>query len=116
MKKLVVFGLLGISFLFSPRLALATIQVALENPGNGTSANGATAISGWAFSDTGATVTVRLRVNGETQIVIPCCGPRQDVQNVFPAAPASVCSSTMVSSRPASIPLVLKSVLQVRIR
>lgn len=87
MKKLVVFGLLGISFLFSPRLALATIQVALENPGNGTSANGATAISGWAFSDTGATVTIRLRVNGETQLVIPCCGPRQDVQNVFPAAP-----------------------------
>ena len=86
MKKVIIFGALSVCLLLSTVPAFATIQATLENPGNGTSANGVTAVSGWAFSDTDAAVTIRLRVNGETQEVIPCCSSRQDVQNAFPSA------------------------------
>ena len=88
MKKASVFGALLIAVLFGPLPALATIQVTLENPANGTSASGLTIISGWAFSDSGAAVTVLLRVNGKTtETTVLCCGPRQDVQEAHPAAP-----------------------------
>ena len=89
MKKAIVFGTLCISLLFTVLPALATIRVNLENPANGTRASGITALSGWAFSDTPDTpVSVWLRLNGvTTQTEILCCGPRQDVQNAYPAAP-----------------------------
>ena len=88
MKKAPVFGALLITVLFGTLPALATIQVNLENPANGTSASGLTLISGWAFSDSGAAVRVSLRVNGKTtETTVLCCGPRQDVQEAHPAAP-----------------------------
>ncbi len=89
MKKAIVFGTLCISLLFTALPALATIRVTLENPTNGRSTSGITIISGWAFIDTPDTpVSVWLRRNGETTDTrIPCCGPRQDVKNAYPAAP-----------------------------
>ena len=88
MKKASVFGALFLAVLFSALPALAAIQVNLENPANGTSASGLTLISGWAFSDSGAAVTVSLRVNGKTtETTVLCCGPRQDVMDMHPAAP-----------------------------
>ena len=89
MKKAIVFGALFISLFFTSLPTLATIRVNLENPGNGTSVNGVTAISGWAFSDTpGTAVSVWLRLNGKTTTTqIPCCGSRSDVQNAYSAAP-----------------------------
>jgi hypothetical protein len=43
--------------------------------------NGITTSSGWAFSTVPSTpVTVKLRIDGLTlDLLIPCCGPRQDV-------------------------------------
>ena len=64
MKKSILMMFAGL--LFSAIPAFATIQVSLENPKNGTSASGITVISGWAFSDSGAAVTVKLRVDGKT--------------------------------------------------
>ena len=85
MKKSILMMFAGL--LFSAIPAFATIQVYLENPKNGTSASGITVISGWAFSDSGAAVTVKLRVNGETTETVPCCGPRQDVKDAHSGAP-----------------------------
>ena len=66
----------------------ATIQAFLENPGEGQDVSGIGLFFGWAFSDTGAPVTVRPRIDGTTQdIVVPCCGPREDVFNAGIGAP-----------------------------
>jgi hypothetical protein len=66
------------------RQALAAIEIGLENPGAGQALSGIALISGFAFSSRGVPVSVRLRVDGATQnIVIPCCGPRQDVVAAF---------------------------------
>ncbi len=67
--------------------SFARIIVTPENPGQGDTASGVTAISGWAYSTEGADVTVKLRVNGEVRETIPCCGPREDVQAVHSNAP-----------------------------
>lgn len=82
--------LLGPSVFFLALLisvpSFANIMVTLENPGQGDTASGITAISGWAYSTEGV-VTVKLRLNGETRETIPCCGPRSDVQAVHSDAP-----------------------------
>lgn len=44
--------------------SFATINVTLENPAQGDTASGVTAISGWAYSTEGAAVTVKRRLNG----------------------------------------------------
>ncbi|MCE2484669.1 MAG: hypothetical protein J4F42_04105 [Desulfurellaceae bacterium] len=86
MKKSIWMMFAGL--LFSALPAFATIQVSLENPASGTSASGVTVVSGWAFSDSGAAVTVSLRVNGKTtETTVLCCGPRQDVKDRHAAAP-----------------------------
>lgn len=76
--------LLGLSVFFLALLisvpSFARIVVTLENPGQGDTASGVTAISGWTYSTEGADVTVKLRLNGETGEEIPCCGPRKDVK------------------------------------
>ena len=88
MKKSIACWMMFVCLLFSSIPVFATIRVTLENPANGTSASGVTVVSGWAFSDTGATVTVSLRLNGKTtQTPVLCCGPRQDVKDRNPAAP-----------------------------
>ena len=67
--------------------SFARIVVTLENPGQGDTASGVTAISGWTYSTEGADVSVKLRLNGETGEVIPCCGPRSDVEAALSDAP-----------------------------
>ena len=67
--------------------SFATINVTLENPAQGDTASGVTAISGWAYSTEGAAVTVKRRLNGEVREEIPCCGPRPDVPLVHSDAP-----------------------------
>src|SRR5262245_22809230 len=63
----------------------AVLQAELENPAIVQAASGITAIAGWAFSTLPDTpVRVRLRIDGVTlDQRLPCCGPRQDVVNVF---------------------------------
>ena len=51
--------------LFGPSAARATITATLENPPDGEHMSGIHTISGWAYSDTGAPVSVRLRIDGE---------------------------------------------------
>lgn len=75
------------ALLLWPAVSRATISVSLENPSRGGSVSGVTVISGWAFSDTGAPITVTLRLNGESSSPVPCCGPRQDVVDATPGAP-----------------------------
>jgi len=76
MKKSILMMFAGL--LFSAMPAFGGIYVNLENPANGTSVSGLTLVSGWAFSDSGAAVTVSLRVNGKTtETTVLCCGPRQ---------------------------------------
>ena len=83
--------LLGLSVFFLALLisvpSFARIIVTHENPGQGDTASGVSAISGWAYSTVDADVTVKLRVNGETGATIPCCGPREDVKYAHSDAP-----------------------------
>jgi len=64
--------------------ARATIQAALETPSDTQKVSGKALVSGWAYStNPGTSVTVELLVNGDpTGVVIPCCGPRADVNPV----------------------------------
>ena len=77
------------AFFLGASPALAVIIVTLENPGDGQDVSGITAIYGLAFSDTGAEVTVNLRIDGEivqeggADLEIPCGGPRKDVVESF---------------------------------
>lgn len=81
--------------LFGPSAARATITATLENPPDGEHMSGIHTISGWAYSDTGAPVSVRLRIDGELREAIPCCGERKDVQAVFPDAPLATSFSLL---------------------
>ncbi len=78
--------ILGVLLLW-PAVSPATITAVLENPGQSNSVSGLTVISGWAFSDSGAPITVELRINGESVSPVPCCSPRQDVRDTIPGAP-----------------------------
>ena len=92
-----IFGTLCIvcQLLVWPSVSQATITVTLENPTGGGSASGSTVISGWAFSDTGAPITVSLHINDELFGVVPCCGPRQDVANTISGAPLNTSFSLL---------------------
>ena len=81
--------------LFGPSAARATITATLENPPDGEHMSGIHTISGWAYSDTGVPVSVRLRIDGELQETIPCCGDRSDVQAEFPDAPLATSFSLL---------------------
>ena len=65
MKKSLFLGVILHAFLLAGSPALAVVIVNLENPGDGQDVSGITAISGQEFSDTGAEVTVKLRIDGE---------------------------------------------------
>ena len=86
---------LGVSAFFGHSPAWATITATLENPPDGEHMSGIRTISGWAYSDTGAPVRVRLRIDGELQEAIPCCGERRDVQADFPDAPLTTSFSLL---------------------
>jgi hypothetical protein len=68
------------AFLMVAAPARAVIRANLENPTSGP-VSGIGLVSGWAFAEDGAQITVRPRIDGVTQedISVPCCGPRQDV-------------------------------------
>ena len=85
MKRLGLSCVTLCTFLLAATPTLAVIQANLENPASVQPVSGITTISGWAFSTVPSTdVTVKVRIDGLTQdVVIPCCGPRQDVVNGF---------------------------------
>jgi hypothetical protein len=87
MKGRKLWGAVFCVLLLTASPARAVITVTLENPGNMQEVSGIALISGWAFSSTGAPVTVRSRANGVTGDVISCCVARADVQAVVPGAP-----------------------------
>lgn len=62
--------------------SFAAIQMNFEVPANDQKVSGIGPISGWAFSDTGAAVTVTVQVDNGTPAVVPCCAERQDVANL----------------------------------
>ena len=74
-------------FLFAASPAPAMIIAELETPGSNQDISGKFLVSGWAYSTTGAPVTVTLRINGTDFDTISCCGSRQDVKNLHPDAP-----------------------------
>ncbi len=85
-KQVVLVSIAG--FLLIASSALAEIDAALETPYDGQAVSGKAVVSGWAFSTTGAPVTINLLINGTPAgVVIPCCGPRADVQAQNPGAP-----------------------------
>ena len=65
------------------------ITAFLDNPPDQTGIAGIGTINGWAFATNGAPVTVYMRIDGTTQedSIIPCCGPRADVQMAVDGAP-----------------------------
>lgn len=66
----------------------AEIIRTLENPPNNQEVSGISLVSGWAFSTNPEdTVTIRLFIDGEPEEIISCCGPRSDVQTLYPVAP-----------------------------
>jgi hypothetical protein len=85
MNKRGLCGLTLSTVLLAATPTRAVIIANLENPPSVQPVGGITSLSGWAFStlpDT--TVTVKLRVDGVTTgTFVPCCGPRQDVVDVF---------------------------------
>src|SRR5215510_13709069 len=85
-KQLLLLSIAGILFTVAP--ALAEIKAILDTPDEAQKVSGKTVVSGWAFSTNNVPVTVSLLVNGTlTDVVIPCCGPRADVQGQNPGAP-----------------------------
>lgn len=83
-----VLGIVLASLWIAAPPAFAEIKANLETPDNMQDVSGKSVVSGWAFSTTGNPVTVTLRVNGRnTGVVIPCCGPRADVQAGVSGAP-----------------------------
>lgn len=87
-KKMLYPLIVGFLLLTSP--ARAQIKAALETPFDGQDVSGKAVVSGWAFStlDPNAQVNVRLLANGvDAGVVVPCCGPRADVQAQNPGAP-----------------------------
>ncbi|MBI3249308.1 MAG: YncE family protein [Deltaproteobacteria bacterium] len=61
--------------------SLAAIQMNFEVPSDDQKVSGIGPISGWAFSDTGAAVTVTVTVDNGMPATVPCCAERQDVAN-----------------------------------
>ncbi len=90
MKRSVRFLIVLSALLLAMSSALAnTITASLDNPPNGEGITGNGTINGWAFATNGAEVEVHPRIDGTTQedVIIPCCGPRQDVANAVEGAP-----------------------------
>lgn len=90
MKRSVRFLIVLSALLLAVSSAQAnTITASLDNPPNGEGITGNGTINGWALATNGADVEVHPRIDGTTQedVIIPCCGPRQDVANAVEGAP-----------------------------
>lgn len=79
LRRLILLPLLLVLLAVSP--SLAAIQMNFEVPANDQKVSGIGPISGWAFSTTGAAVTVTVQVDSGTPTIVPCCAERQDVAN-----------------------------------
>ena len=76
-----------------------TIQAFLDNPSDETGVAGIGTIHGWAFATNDALVSVYLRVDGTTQhdYPLPCCSPREDVQQLVAGAPLNTSYSGVIN-------------------
>jgi hypothetical protein len=89
MKRGILYLALGIG-LFVTAPGAASIIRNLENPPNDQEVSGISLVSGWTFStNPEETVKIRLFIDGEPAESISCCGPRPDVQALYPVAPAN---------------------------
>ena len=90
---------LGLLLLTASAGRADTIQAFLDNPSDETGVAGVGTIRGWAFATNAAPVSVYLRVDGATQhdYPLPCCGPREDVQQVVEGAPRNTSYSGVVN-------------------
>ena len=76
-----------------------TITAFLDSPADKTGVAGIETIHGWAFATNGSPVSVYLRVDGMTQhdYPLPCCSPREDVQQAVEGAPLNTSYSGVVN-------------------
>ncbi len=76
-----------------------TITAFLDSPANHTSVAGIETVHGWAFASNNAPVSVYLRVDGTTRhdYPLPCCGPREDVQQAVAGAPLNTSYSGVLN-------------------
>ena len=92
-RSFIVLLLLMGGLFFFPRGGQADIQLDFESPADDQTISGLSPVSGWAFStDSGASVTVRLRIDDGDASVIPCCARRTDIaykNSDFPQAATS---------------------------
>lgn len=90
---------LGMLILTTSAAWADTIQAFLDNPSNETGVAGIGTIRGWAFATNDAPVSVYLRVDGITKhdYSLPCCGPREDVQQAVAGAPLNTSYSGVVN-------------------
>lgn len=69
-------------------VAASIRYAALESPNHGDTGSGIAIIRGWAIAPSGQTIRrVRLFVDGEPSITIPCCSLRSDVAAAYPTEP-----------------------------
>ena len=90
---------LGLLILTATAGRADTIQAFLDNPSDETGVAGIGTIRGWAFATNKAPVSVSLRVDGTTQqdYPLPCCGPREDVQQGVEGAPLNTSYAGVVN-------------------
>lgn len=88
MRRDIIGLVVGFSLLVISPSAAEIIRT-LENPPDNQEVSGISLVSGWAFSTTGSPVTIRLFVDGKPAENIACCGPRPDVQALYPVAPVN---------------------------
>ena len=69
-------------------VAASIRYAAMESPDHGDTGSGIAIIRGWAIAPSGQTIRrVRLFVDGEPSITIPCCSLRSDVAAAYPTEP-----------------------------
>lgn len=79
-RRVAAYCLLSSFFVcLSTEMSRAEIELTFEVPTADQKVSGIGPISGWAFSTTGAPVTVSLRVDDQPFTVVPCCVDRTDV-------------------------------------
>lgn len=90
---------LGLLLLTASAGRADTIQAFLDSPADKTGVAGIETIHGWAFATNDAPVSVYLRVDGTTQhdYPLPCCGPREDVQQGVEGAPLNTSYSGVIN-------------------
>lgn len=79
-RMVVIYGLfVALFWCISVKTSVAEIVMVFEVPAADQKVSGIGPVSGWAFSTTGAPVTISLRVDSQPFIVVPCCVDRTDV-------------------------------------